>query len=170
MNFGLVSNTYSTITNGNAALQTAKTNAENSQFAQMLELMQRQNDGKGTLASEEVTESGRMNGDYTTGFAGTYTNEADKTARPMGAAANQGNPNVKPKEIDKTSALYEKSMELESFFVKQMLSSMRSTIMKSSEDDFAKKMYEDMLFDEYATSMTKNAGFGLADQIYLSLI
>ena len=26
-----------------------------------------------------------------------------------------------------------------------------------------------MLFDEYATSMTKNAGFGLADQIYLSL-
>jgi flagellar protein FlgJ len=30
-------------------------------------------------------------------------------------------------------------------------------------------MYEDMLYDEYATSMTKNAGFGLADQIYMQL-
>ena len=30
-------------------------------------------------------------------------------------------------------------------------------------------MYEDMLYDELAVSMTKNAGFGLADQIYLEL-
>ena len=27
-----------------------------------------------------------------------------------------------------------------------------------------------ILYDEYATAMTKNAGFGLADQIYLSLV
>ena len=60
-------------------------------------------------------------------------------------------------------------MELESYFVKQMLSSMRKTVMKSEESDFATQTYEDMLFDEYATSMTKNAGFGLADQIYLQL-
>ena len=62
-------------------------------------------------------------------------------------------------------------MELESFFVKQMLSSMRKTVSKSSlgGEGFAGNMYEDMLFDEYAASMTKNAGFGLADQIYLSL-
>lgn len=170
MELGLVSNAYSSITNGNAAFQTAKTNAENSQFAQMVELLNRQNDGKGTISSEQILESGRMNGDYTSGYAGTFTNVADKTARPVGAAANHANPNVKPKEIDKTSALYEKSLELEGFFVKQMLSSMRNTIMKSSDDDFAKKMYEDMLYDEFATSMTKNAGFGLADQIYLSLV
>ena len=50
-----------------------------------------------------------------------------------------------------------------------MLSEMRKTIMKANESDFAQNMYEDMLFDEYATAMTKNAGFGLADQIYLSL-
>ena len=47
---------------------------------------------------------------------------------------------------------------------------MRKTIMKSNENSFAQDMYEDMLFDEYATAMTKNAGFGLADQIYLSLM
>ena len=38
-----------------------------------------------------------------------------------------------------------------------------------SDDYINEHMYEDMLFDEYATAMTKNAGFGLADQIYLSL-
>lgn len=170
MDFGLVSNSYSGITNGNAAFQTAKTNAENAKFSQMLDLLSRQNDGRGTVASEQIADAGRMNGDYTTGYAGTFTREADKTAAAQGAARNQANPNVKPKEIDKTSVLYEKAMELEGFFVKQMLSSMRNTVMKSSDDDFAKKMYEDMLYDEYATSMTKNAGFGLADQIYLSLV
>ena len=62
-------------------------------------------------------------------------------------------------------------MELESFFIKQMLSSMRKTVNKASlgNNDFAANMYEDMLYDEYATSMTKNAGFGLADQIYMLL-
>lgn len=170
MDFGLVTNSYSGITNGNAALQSAKSNAENAKFAQMLETLNRQNDGRGTVSSEQIADSGRMNGDYTTGYAGTFTREVDKTASAQGAARNQANPNVKPKEIDKTSVLYEKAMELEGFFVKQMLSSMRNTVMKSSEDDFAKKMYEDMLYDEYATSMTKTAGFGLADQIYLSLI
>ena len=47
---------------------------------------------------------------------------------------------------------------------------MRKTVMKSSENDFAKETYEDMLYDEYSVSMTKNGGFGLADQIYLSLV
>ena len=47
---------------------------------------------------------------------------------------------------------------------------MRKTIVKANgEGDFATKMYEDMLYDEYATQMTKSAGFGLADQMYLQL-
>ena len=51
-----------------------------------------------------------------------------------------------------------------------MLSEFFKTVLKSQESDFAQQTYEDMLFDEYATAMTKNAGFGLADQIYLSLV
>ena len=50
-----------------------------------------------------------------------------------------------------------------------MISSMRKTIQRDDEQDFAQQTYEDMLYDEYATMMTKTAGFGLADQIYLSL-
>lgn len=170
MNVGLVSNTYSSITNGNAAFQSAKTNADNAKFSELLETLQRQNDGRGTVSSSEINVDGRLNGEYTTGFAGAFTSKKDKVANPQGAAVNQANPHVQTKTIDKTSKLYEKALELEGFFVKQMLSSMRNTVMKSKEDDFGKKMYEDMLYDQYAENMTKTAGFGLADQIYLSLV
>jgi flagellar protein FlgJ len=75
--------------------------------------------------------------------------------------------------IDRTSKLYEKSQELETFFMKILLSSMRATVNKTSltgeENSFARGMYEDMMYDEFATAMTKNAGFGLADQVYLQL-
>lgn len=170
MNVGLVSNSFSGITNGQGALTSAKNNADSAKFSDLIKRMQSQNDGRGTVSSEQIAENGRLNGDYTSGFSGTYVSQKDKASMPTGAAANQANPHVQQKTIDRTSELYEKSMELESYFVKQMLSAMRKTVMKSQESDFAKQTYEDMLYDEYATSMTKNAGFGLADQIYLSLV
>lgn len=170
MNVGLISNTYSGITCGNGALQSARSNADKAKFSELIERFQSQNEGRGTLSSSQIAEKGRLNGEYTTGFAGTFTTEADKAARPTGAAANQANIHVKSKTIDKTSELYQKSMELENYFVKQMLSEMRKTIHRSGDKDFAQQTYEDMLYDEYSTAMTKNAGFGLADQIYLSLV
>ncbi len=170
MNVGLISNTYSGITGGQGALQSAKSNADTAKFSELIERFQSQNEGRGTISSSQLAESGRLNGEYTTGFAGTYTSEADKTARPTGAAANQANVHVKSQTIDKTSDLYKQSMELENYFVKQMLSEMRKTIHRSGDTDFARQTYEDMLYDEYSTAMTKNAGFGLADQIYLSLV
>ncbi len=173
MNVGLISNTYSSITNGNSALNSARSSAENAKFSDLLESLQRKQEGNSasaTISSSEIAENGRLNGEYTTSFSGIYTSAADKSARPQGAAANQAGKVVNQKTIDKTSKLYEKSMELETFFVKQMLSQMRKTVMKSNESGFAQNMYEDMLYDEYATTMTKNAGFGLADQIYLSLV
>ena len=169
MNVGLV-NINSSITSGTGALGAARANAEKGKFSDLLSTLQAQNDGRGTVASDQIADKGRLNGDYTSGFAGTFSSENDKAARPTGAAANQANPHVQSKTIDKTSELYEKSMELESYFVKQMLSTMRKTIHRSSEQDFAQQTYEDMLYDEYAAQMTKSAGFGLADQIYLSLV
>ena len=50
---------------------------------------------------------------------------------------------------------------------------MRKTIQKSNlngdENDYAQNTYEDMLYDNYAEELTKNANFGLADQIYLQM-
>ena len=73
--------------------------------------------------------------------------------------------------IDRTDKLYEQCLELETFLVKNLLSSMRKNIMKSSLIDtgFAGEIYEDMLWDEHARNYTKNAGFGLADLAYLEL-
>ena len=74
--------------------------------------------------------------------------------------------------IDRTSKLYEQALEFESYFVKIMLDSMRNTLTGKTlagDESFAGKMYQDMMYDELGRSMTKNAGFGLADQIYLEL-
>jgi len=73
--------------------------------------------------------------------------------------------------IDKTDRLYQLCLELETFLVKNLLTSMRNTVQKSGliDNGFAGKMYEDMLYDEYAKDFTKNANFGLAEQAYLQL-
>ena len=123
----ITNNTFSSITGGNGALQSARSNADKAKFSELLERFQSQNEGRGTVSSDQIAEKGRLNGEYTTGFAGTFTTDADKTARPTGAAANQANIHVQSKTIDKTSELYQKSMELENYFVKQMLSERRKT-------------------------------------------
>lgn len=115
----------------------------------------------------------KINGDYTSDFRNSFTSAADKSALPSGAAANSASASSPQKKIDKTSLLYEKSMELESYIIKIMLSSMRGSLTGASvtgeKAGYAQKMYEDMFYDELAVTMTKNAGFGLADQIYMQL-
>jgi flagellar protein FlgJ len=73
--------------------------------------------------------------------------------------------------IDKADKLYEQCEALETFLVKTLISSMRNTVQKTEliDSGFAGKMYEDMLYDEYAKDFTRNAGFGLADIAYLEL-
>lgn len=171
MNVGLVSNQFSAITSGKSAFESAKTNGETSKFQDLINSFSKK-EKKSTISSSQILPEGKLNGDISSDFSGAFKNKADKLANPVGAAANQANSHVQSKKIDKTSKLYEKSLELESYFVKQVISSMRKTVSKSAlgGENFGGQMYEDMLFDEYATSMTKNAGFGLADQIYLSLV
>ncbi len=62
-------------------------------------------------------------------------------------------------------------MEMENYMVKMMLSSMRNTVQKTclagKDNEYARKMYDDMMYDNMAESITKNASLGLADQIYI---
>jgi flagellar protein FlgJ len=158
---------------GYTASRSAKLAEDADRFSKMLETEQRMGDALQNAAKPEtqarIVESGRLNGDYTSTFRGTFTSPSDKAAAPSGMAHNAPNDAT----IDKTSVLYEKALEFESYFVKIMLSSMRSSVTKTNligeENSFAQTMYEDMLYDELAVTMTKNAGFGLADQIYLEL-
>ncbi|MDR1566836.1 MAG: rod-binding protein, partial [Treponema sp.] len=78
---------------------------------------------------------------------------------------------VKKIVIDKNDKLYEQCEALETFLIKNLLKSMRSTVQKSGllDTGFAGQMYEDMLYDEYAKDFTKNANFGFAETAYLEL-
>jgi peptidoglycan hydrolase FlgJ len=61
--------------------------------------------------------------------------------------------------------------DFEAIFVKQMLNAMKSTINKTGLNDggFAEEIYDDMLYDEYAAKISKNAGLGIADSLYRQL-
>ena len=78
---------------------------------------------------------------------------------------------VKKAPIDKNDKLYEMCMELETFLIKNLIKSMRSTVSKTGliNTGFAGEVYEDMLYDEYAKQFAKNANFGLAEMAYLEL-
>ena len=168
---GGIGNVYSSSVVGQTAMQSATMQSEQNSFDALVESMKAKQNQE-TLSSSNVIDDGRLNGDYTSGFAGSFTSEADKNALPTGAAANSVGVAYNNKTIDRTSKLYEKSLELESYFVKIMLNSMKSTLSSTGlngEKSYAQKMYEDMLYDELAVSMTKNGNFGIADQIYLEL-
>jgi len=67
--------------------------------------------------------------------------------------------------------LYEACVELETFLIKNMIKSMRSTVQKTNLIDtgMAGEIYEDMLYDEYAKTYARNAGLGFAEMAYKEL-
>jgi flagellar protein FlgJ len=93
---------------------------------------------------------------------------SENTADPQ---ASEPSHSSKFAKIDKTDKLYEQCMELEVFMIKTLVSSMRNTVQKTGliDQSYAGKMYEDMLYDEYAKDFAKNANFGMAEMAYLEL-
>ncbi len=73
--------------------------------------------------------------------------------------------------IDRQSKLYQQCSEFESIFVNMMLKAMRATVDKSGLIDGGQTedIFSDMLYDEYSKTMSKSAGFGLADAVYVEL-
>ena len=67
--------------------------------------------------------------------------------------------------------LREATRDFESLFIKQMLSSMRKTVSKSGllDGGMAQEIFEDMLYDEYAKSMSRTANFGISDMMFRQL-
>ncbi len=101
-----------------------------------------------------------------------YQNQAiqvPRAAQGLAAGSATGRAGV---AIDRSSKLYDQCQEFESIFVNMMLKEMRASVNKSGLIDGgqAEDIFEDMLYDEYAKDMTKSAGFGLADSVYLELL
>ena len=97
-----------------------------------------------------------------------YSAQDSRNSQDSGPSPIPQSPNSK---VDKNDKLYQLCLELETFLVKNLLTGMRNTVQKSGlvDDSYAGKMYEDMLYDEYAKSFAQNASFGLAEQAYLQL-
>jgi len=126
--------------------------------------------GLGLINLDDYRTSSAMSAQSTNNFAEIMAKVQSKN-NALTNEQRESKTGFSKTEIDKTDKLYQLCLELETFLVKNLLTSMRSTVQKSGlvDDSFAGKMYEDMLYDEYAKDFTKNASFGLADQAYLQL-
>lgn len=67
-----IGNVYSSSVVGQTAVQSATMQSEEKSFAALVESMKAKQNGE-TLSSSNVIDDGRLNGDYTSGFAGTNT-------------------------------------------------------------------------------------------------
>ncbi len=73
---------------------------------------------------------------------------------------------------EKTQAK-EASKQFEALFVKQMIDSMRKTVSGKGAilpKGPSQEIFEDMLYDQYAESITRNSNLGLAKQMYNQVI
>jgi len=76
-------------------------------------------------------------------------------------------------KVDKDSKLYQACEDFQAVFIKQMLDTMRKTVDKSgglNPPNEGEKVFDDMLYDEYAKKMSKSSGFDLADNLYKQMV
>ncbi len=66
------------------------------------------------------------------------------------------------------TALMNASLEMESLLVGNMLKAMRKTVPKNEwlHGGQAEEIFEDMLYDEYAMTLSRNSNLGIARMIY----
>jgi Rod binding domain-containing protein len=64
--------------------------------------------------------------------------------------------------------LMDACVEMESLFVSKMLKEMRNTVHKTGwiNGGFAEEIFQDMLYDEYALSLSKNSSLGISKMLY----
>lgn len=97
-----------------------------------------------------------------------YHNRPLKTPTALQGLGARMAPNT---PVDRNSPLYKQCQEFEQIFMKMMLKEMQGSLGKDTlmSGGYAEEIFQDMLNDEYASSMTKSAGFGMADQVYREL-
>ncbi len=75
------------------------------------------------------------------------------------------------KHAGQDKRLWDACIEMESLLVGRMLKEMRKTVQKSGwmNGGFAEEIFEDMLYDEYALSLSRNSNLGMAKMLYNEL-
>ena len=123
------------------------------------------------LSSSSAQAPGDLKGENDFAKLLERTQTATRPIDPSGRAAPSDTRVSKNSSIDKNDKLYELCAELETFLIKNLIKSMRSTVQKSNliDSGFAGEVYEDMLYDEYAKTFSRNANFGFAELAYREL-
>ena len=64
--------------------------------------------------------------------------------------------------------LWDTCIEMESLLVGKMLKEMRKSVPKTGwmHGGFAEEIFEDMLYDEYSMSLSRNSNLGMAKMLY----
>jgi Rod binding domain-containing protein len=77
----------------------------------------------------------------------------------------------KSKHAKQEKKLWDACIEMESLLMGRMLKEMRKTVHKSGwlNGGFAEEIFEDMLYDEYALSLSRNSNLGMAKMLYNEL-
>ncbi len=77
----------------------------------------------------------------------------------------------KSKQVKQEKRLWDACIEMESLLVGRMLKEMRKTVQKSGwiNGGSAEEIFEDMLYDEYALSLSRNSNLGMAKMLYNEL-
>jgi Rod binding domain-containing protein len=75
---------------------------------------------------------------------------------------------AKAKQAKQDKRLWDACIEMESLLVGKMLKEMRKTVEKTGliNGGFAEEIFEDMLYDEYAMSLSKNSNLGMGKMLY----
>jgi len=122
-----------------------------------------------TTSAAEIHSSGSFGEILRRAQSTTRSPESGGQAANVDGAPVPRNPNLPA--IVRDIELYELCMELETILMKNMIKGMRNTVQKSNLIDtgFAGEIYEDMLWDEYASKFARNANLGFAEMAYRDL-
>jgi hypothetical protein len=114
------------------------------------------------FASKLVRVPKTSGSDQKTG--GTSFHETLTDALRAGGPASTGK--TKHEKLEKR--LWDTCIEMESLLVGKMLKEMRKTVPKTGwmNGGFAEEIFEDMLYDEYAMSLSRNSNLGMAKMLY----
>lgn len=87
------------------------------------------------------------------------------------APSDTGVPPAEKRHKAADKKLMDACLEMESIFVAKMIKEMRKTVHKGEilHGGHAEEIFEDMLYDEYALTLSKNSNLGLANMMYQEL-
>ncbi len=93
----------------------------------------------------------------------------DKLRSQVQAPANNSSPALDKEASEINEELMEACKSFETYLVEQTIKEMQKTVLKDEEDSDHFGLFQDLLYKEYATSITEQGDLGLARELYESM-